>query len=1059
MKPIKLIMSAFGPYADKVEIDFSVFDKKGLFLISGDTGAGKTTLFDAICFACYGKASSERRDTRSLRSEYAKDSTESYVDFYFSHQGKNYHVYRTPQYERRKLRGEGMVAAKEKAILYLEGESPIEGIKEVSGAIEELLHIDVNQYKQVAMIAQGEFWNLLNAKTDERTAILRTIFMTSGYKNIEYKLKERVDRAFGSFKDSGKSIVQYFNGAKAARDSDLFEELSDLQMRAGRSESAWNIAEMINCLTAIDLADDATLKEVEGELAEAEGRLKELQGALAGAEKNNEFITRLEKLEKRKDELEARKSEIEEKEKILEKQKAAVINVKPTYDNRKDRIRAMEAAEKEKILTEKELTEAAGALKEAEKQLEESKKRENEKESLSVKVKQISEDEPKYSERETVTGKLEILKKAAEGIDREERALSEDEKALRGEIESLKGTVSELRDKPTELEKKRAELDAVGKLIDKVSDAVDRQIPGYNVKEKAYEESKKAAFEARNEYENAQTARNEAERILDGCRAGILAELLRDGEPCPVCGAKTHPSPAKLPDESVTEAEFNRLKEVEEKAGRKKEKAVSEAEGAKKAFETFEDSLRTILLDCLEDDIYGATDVEGLSTDELILRINTEKKDLCSSLRAKKSEAEQLSKAVTELGKASENLDKAQGERTVALEERKKKNSEAKQRNREETVAAETRKNGLAALTYRSWAEASEARKTAQTEIESIEKAITAAVNGKENAAKKEASTKAKLDEQRRNLENLQKDEEALKEKFVQILSVNGFANEAEFLSFVVSEKILDSEQKEINDYKTEVKSIDDRIQTARADAEGKELIDITELAEKTGNGEIAVGEIRKRQNEIKNRKSNNGEIIRNISGQKKAYETSQAEYSVCLKLYKLVKGDTGTGRITLEQYIQAAGFDGIIQAANRRLFPMSDGQFELHRQEESLGKKSNTFLDLEVLDNFTGHRRPVGNLSGGESFKASLSLALGLSDTVSSNMGGVQMDALFIDEGFGTLDRKSIDSAMDILIKLSGSNKLVGVISHREELIENIPQQIKVSKGKEGSMITIETE
>ena len=418
MKPIKLIMSAFGPYADKVEIDFSVFDKKGLFLISGDTGAGKTTLFDAICFACYGKASSERRDTRSLRSEYAKDSTESYVDFYFSHQGKNYHVYRTPQYERRKLRGEGMVAAKEKAILYLEGESPIEGIKEVSGAIEELLHIDVNQFKQVAMIAQGEFWNLLNAKTDERTAILRTIFMTSGYKNIEYKLKERVDRAFGSFKDSGKSIVLYFNGAKAARDSDLFEELSDLQMRAGRSESAWNIAEMINCLTAIDLADDAMLKEVEGELAEAEGRLKELQGALAGAEKNNEFITRLEKLEKRKAELEARKSEIEEKEKILEKQKAAVINVKPTYDNRKDRIRAMEAAEKEKILTEKELTEATGALKEAEKQLEESKKRENEKESLYVKVKQISEDEPKYFERETVTGKLEILKKAAEGIDR-----------------------------------------------------------------------------------------------------------------------------------------------------------------------------------------------------------------------------------------------------------------------------------------------------------------------------------------------------------------------------------------------------------------------------------------------------------------------------------------------------------------------------------------------------------------------------------------------------------------------------------------------------------------
>ena len=185
--------------------------------------------------------------------------------------------------------------------------------------------------------------------------------------------------------------------------------------------------------------------------------------------------------------------------------------------------------------------------------------------------------------------------------------------------------------------------------------------------------------------------------------------------------------------------------------------------------------------------------------------------------------------------------------------------------------------------------------------------------------------------------------------------------------------------------------------------------------------------------------------------------ESARTEFSICSRLYNLVKGITGNGKITLEQYIQAAGFDGIIAAANRRLLPMSDGQYELYRQEDSLGKKSNTFLDLEVLDNYTGHRRPVGNLSGGESFKASLSLALGLSDTVSTNLGGVQMDALFVDEGFGTLDRKSIDSAMDILINLSGANKLVGVISHREELIENIPQQIKVEKKKDGSHIEIE--
>ncbi len=193
------------------------------------------------------------------------------------------------------------------------------------------------------------------------------------------------------------------------------------------------------------------------------------------------------------------------------------------------------------------------------------------------------------------------------------------------------------------------------------------------------------------------------------------------------------------------------------------------------------------------------------------------------------------------------------------------------------------------------------------------------------------------------------------------------------------------------------------------------------------------------------------------ILGKKEQLELANKNYSNCKRLYDLVAGQTRNGKITLEQYVQAAGFDGIIRAANRRLMPMSDSRYELFRTENISDKRSQTFLDLEVLDNYTGHKRPVGNLSGGESFQASLSLALGLSDTVSSNLGGVQVDALFVDEGFGTLDRKSMDSAMEILLNLSEANKLVGIISHREELMDNIPQQIRVKKDKDGSHITFE--
>ena len=194
MKPIKLIISAFGPYSDKMpEIYFDQFEEKGLFLISGDTGAGKTTIFDAICFALYGTTSGTYRDTKNLRSEYAKPNTDSFVDFYFSHQGREYHVWRQPEYERRKQRGDGLITEKQKATLYIEGAAPIEGVIQVNNAVKELLHIDDKQFKQIAMIAQGEFWDLLNAKTEQRTEILRTIFMTSGYKNIEYILKRRMD--------------------------------------------------------------------------------------------------------------------------------------------------------------------------------------------------------------------------------------------------------------------------------------------------------------------------------------------------------------------------------------------------------------------------------------------------------------------------------------------------------------------------------------------------------------------------------------------------------------------------------------------------------------------------------------------------------------------------------------------------------------------------------------------------------------------------------------------------------------------------------------------------
>ena len=332
MKPIKLIISAIGPYAGKLpEIEFDTFEEKGLFLISGDTGAGKTTIFDAICFALYGTTSGTYRDTKNLRSEYAKDSAQSYVDFYFSHQGREFHVWRQPSYERPKQRGSGVILEKEKAILYEEGQAPTEGLTQVNNAVKELLHIDEKQFKQIVMIAQGEFWDLLNAKTDQRTEILRTIFMTNGYKNIEYKLKDRMDASYKIKVNAESSIIQHFEDVTANKEDGLFGELEEIKGRAGRSGSAWNLEEILSLIEQLIMSDRRKLECMKADLVKAEAELEKNKEKLALAKTNNSFIEKRDKLAKEKGELEERKAEIDEIILLVDKQKKATRNVNPAY--------------------------------------------------------------------------------------------------------------------------------------------------------------------------------------------------------------------------------------------------------------------------------------------------------------------------------------------------------------------------------------------------------------------------------------------------------------------------------------------------------------------------------------------------------------------------------------------------------------------------------------------------------------------------------------------------------------------------------------------------------
>lgn len=1057
MKPIKLIISAIGPYAGKLpEIEFGAFEEKGLFLISGDTGAGKTTIFDAICFALYGTTSGIYRDTKNLRSEYAADTVQSYVDFYFSHQGREFHVWRQPSYERKKQRGSGVVLEKEKAVFYEEGQAPIEGLTQVNTAVKELLHINEKQFKQIVMIAQGEFWDLLNVKTDQRTEILRTIFQTNGYKNIEYKLKDRMDASYEIKRKAEDSIIQHFADVSAEKEDEISGRLEELKSRAGGSGSAWNLDEMLDVMERLSLSDAERLKGIRADLKRAEAELKKNNEKLALAETNNSFIEKREKLEREKEELEKRKAEMEAMTLLLDRQKKAARNVNPSYaawtQKRKEASLTRDQIEKTQIDLEK----AEASVEQAEEALDIAKKQEPEADKLGQRISRIDDEEEKYQQKEELEGKLKQLEELDENIRGREADLKADETALKEKIKALNKTVKELKGRPAELTAAKSEGEKLADLLADLDAIIEEQIPKREEKKKDLFKKQNAFLEMRDKYGEVSSRREEAERILEDSRAGILAKKLVEGGKCPVCGSVHHPEPARLKEASISEEDFKKLQKKESELQEKKNRANTEAEKAKTSLEEFEEQLRITILDCLESPLLDM-DREGEPLEELIRTAKEAKPQIETRAKENTKKCNFLDKDCETLEKAEKNLETAQGDETEKLNLKKEELGENRQKISKELTTMRATLKTLEKLSYPDWKSAKKEREEAEKKKNKILNDIKKAEKEKKRADDSVTAAASKRKTLHDSLNRQKKDEDALKKKLDREVRANGFSSVEEMLSYVVSEEDIASSDNVINEYNQAVLTNAKQLSDAKADAKGKKVVDIAALKNLCDEQSRAVDLLRKNYSSSENRINTNKEKRKSILDRREELEKARRENAICRRLYNLVKGTTGNGKITLEQYIQAAGFDGIIAAANRRLQPMSDGQYELYRREDALGKKSNNFLDLEVLDNFTGHRRPVGNLSGGESFKASLSLALGLSDTVSSNLGGVQMDALFVDEGFGTLDRKSIDNAMEILINLTGNNKLVGIISHREELVENIPQQIRVKKTREGSQISVE--
>ncbi len=1062
MKPIKLKISAFGPYAGEIpEIRFDDFQERGLFLISGDTGAGKTMLFDAICFALYGSASGSYRDTRNLRSEYADPGCESYVDFYFSHQGKNYHILRRPAFERKKLKGEGTVTQKEKAEFHEDGKPPIEGLKQVEEAVKELLRIDERQFKQICMIAQGDFRNLLSAKTEQRTEILRTIFMTESYRSIEFNLKQRLADRTGERDKTENSILQFFGEVSAAEGSDLAAQLSDLQEKAAASKSAWNAGEFIQMIQQIADADGKLEAEISGRIRQEEELLDGSKKRLATAEINNGFIERLQTLKEEEATLAEKAPAMEERREELCRQKTATYHVAPAYRDWQGKQEERNDTEEKIGKGREQLEQLTEAARQAAEDLENAGKMRQPAADLEKEAEEIAGQKEDYVRRDRIQEKAAALEKKVKTLTVEQETIAAKEEKLKRDIEGYSQTVQSLQKSPERLAAlKETQRSRMALQNDLGSILEERQA---NWKAHTADLSKKQDQfrKASEEYDVALAARRDAEKLFEKSRAGLLAAGLTEGEKCPVCGSTHHPEPAAIPEGSVSEEEVKRRQTAEEQARTAKDAALVKVTSEKAALESLESTIREEAQRCFAHDEMPAEIPAGTESVQ-ILQIMTRLADAKAGLALRiKETAEAAAQAEVDcrtLEKNRTSLEKAQGEGQKKLQEEKETNQKMLHDAQVELAQQKTALDGLGQLRFDCWEAAKKRQEEAAKEAGELRKAIAEAEAKKQATDTAVAERKASLATLGSTLEQIVTAEHGLKEALDARLREHDFADAEDMKRFVVSEEIIAANEKNIREHETALALNKTQLTQAEKDADGRQLIDVQTLKEEVEHQQDKVHQSRQELTRLQLRMKTNDEKKKSIEEQLTALEAARKDTTILRRLYELVRGQTKNGKITLEQYVQATGFDGIIRAANRRLVPMSDGQFELFRQEDSLGKRSNTFLDLEVLDNHTGHRRPVGDLSGGESFKASLSLALGLSDTVSSNVGGVQMDALFIDEGFGTLDRRSIESALDILLNISEANKMVGIISHRDELKENIPQQIRVTKTREGSRIEVDT-
>ena len=1036
MRPIKLTISAFGPYASKQVIDFEELKGRNIFVISGKTGAGKTTIFDAISYALYGEASGESRETDSLRSHFADDNTETYVELEFELRGERYIVNRVPKQKKKKARGEGYTEKSADATLTLPDGKVITKVKNVTDKIIEILGITREQFKQIVMLAQGEFKKLLLADSVEREGIFRKIFNTYDFEKIQAELKDKAANLSKNRTKSKHEMEINLKNIKGEHDI-VIDEYVDFPL-------------VIEKLKDLLERDNNIYKTLNEEGKEVDNNLQVKNQEKAIIETNNNLIKEKEIITKALEELLSKEDEYKNKSKTIIDGKNAK-EVKYIEDKLIETTKKLTKREEDYNLSLKNIDSLKLKQEEANKLLQIEESKECDREKLSVEINNLNKLEEKIIELDSLNNKVMHLKQSAENSklqiinnkkETEELKKSKEEKELQlKDIATLETKKVELE---SDIKAKNKTLDEVRELF-KVIRSFQNTYIEHNNKAKEYKE-----FEV--EYKKVKENYEAMDDLYKKEQAGILASKLQENEPCPVCGSTNHPNKAtikenlKIPTKEELKVAKENLDKLEKENLEKINNLTTLNSNKTTYLEQVNNHLSMLSATLNIDKTFNsetAKVVKNLGTElkSVIDKLKDELLKVIDKISLKEKIEKELNLITTTINEREQSLiklEECEKNYTTELTQNITKIDEYKKEIPENITDLKTLNNLIEV-------------KTKELNISKEKLAKLRLEN--ENLAKKLEGENSTSKEINKSIEELKLEIANNKANFNEAIKEQGFDNIQTYEDAKLQISMVESLEKEVENYNSELKLTKAKQEDIINKTKDIVFMDITTIDEEIRSIQNNKKELESKLRELHAIIVGNKTILKNVENLNIEFKEIEEEYKVVGELADLANGKKAP-YISFERYILASYFEDIIEAANIRLEKMTGDRFSLIRKTSKSKGAGQKGLELEIYDNYTDSSRDVSSLSGGESFKASLSLALGLSDIVQSNAGGVSLDTMFVDEGFGTLDPQSLDNAIDSLLELQRGGRLVGIISHVEELKERIDAKLEVTSTSKGSKV-----